>query len=795
VDEAGSLNPAAGFRPDTVRGADRLDIRREALTLAMVLAHKDVEPPISVGLFGDWGSGKSFFMGEMRELIEGLSRRSREVGGRFCEDVVQLEFNAWHYMDSDLWASLAREIFEGLATKLADREKPKLNLERERLRAATQSTKDLIAATDVQVADVQRRLDETQRQLNDVEQQRASVVADVARATVTAVLHTPEVEQQLRTVASQLRIDQAGRSAAELKKQIDDLTGLARWMRALAGGLAMRWKGLLVGLLLVAAGAFVLYEVTRVSGSRIAAAMTRFVAIAGPLTLALATVGKSARAVLGRAEAFRQSLEDNLERQKEARTREIEEKQRPLEEARQRLEEQQTRQKRELERLRKLSRELEGLDASRQLVDFIRQRDASGDYRKRLGTVARASQDFKRLSDLMARAALARKRKAEGQSTEEDEEDARLPRIDRIVLYIDDLDRCPEKKVVDVLQAVHLLLAYPLFVVVVGVDPRWLLHSLEEHSGAFRMSLEPGEEEQDRKSAEWRSTSLNYLEKIFQIPYTLRPMDPDGFKRLVDDLSASKTTAGMGATSPPLASPPPPLTPSFVSPAETPSLIAVPSPPAAFAPAAEVKPISSPIIMPQPIAYASPQSQDAAPATPARSPQDVLDEMLLDPNPSALELDERERDFMSRLFELIPTPRAAKRFVNVYRLIRASIATPSELRWFLEDREFVAVQVLLAMVTGAPAEASEILRELLARPAHGAWNVKWWDLVDGVVKRGGDKPGWHWLHARLQSLRDDTEVPRNCKGFRKWADDVARYSFYSGRVLLGPQPSAPERKA
>ena len=34
-------------------------------------------------------------------------------------------------------------------------------------------------------------------------------------------------------------------------------------------------------------------------------------------------------------------------------------------------------------------------------------------------------------------------------------------------------------QVVDVLQAVHLLLALDLFVVVVGVDPRWLVHSLQ----------------------------------------------------------------------------------------------------------------------------------------------------------------------------------------------------------------------------------------------------------------------------------------------------------------------------
>ncbi len=47
-----------------------------------------------------------------------------------------------------------------------------------------------------------------------------------------------------------------------------------------------------------------------------------------------------------------------------------------------------------------------------------------------------------------------------------------LPELNRIVLYIDDLDRCPPKRVVEVLQAVHLLLAFELFVVVVGVDAR-----------------------------------------------------------------------------------------------------------------------------------------------------------------------------------------------------------------------------------------------------------------------------------------------------------------------------------
>lgn len=38
------------------------------------------------------------------------------------------------------------------------------------------------------------------------------------------------------------------------------------------------------------------------------------------------------------------------------------------------------------------------------------------------------------------------------------------PPLQRIILYVDNLDRCPPEKVVDVLRAAHLLLALPLFI-------------------------------------------------------------------------------------------------------------------------------------------------------------------------------------------------------------------------------------------------------------------------------------------------------------------------------------------
>jgi NTE family protein len=56
----------AGYVSDSVFGPDQLDIADDVQSLCTVLLAERVEPPLSVGLFGDWGSGKSFFMQKMR---------------------------------------------------------------------------------------------------------------------------------------------------------------------------------------------------------------------------------------------------------------------------------------------------------------------------------------------------------------------------------------------------------------------------------------------------------------------------------------------------------------------------------------------------------------------------------------------------------------------------------------------------------------------------------------------------------------------------------------------------------
>ncbi|MEV6965599.1 hypothetical protein AB0M47_10815 [Hamadaea sp. NPDC051192] len=84
--------------------------------------------------------------------------------------------------------------------------------------------------------------------------------------------------------------------------------------------------------------------------------------------------------------------------------------------------------------------QLEEVQPDRLLMNFIEERNRSGDYRSQLGTIALLRRDFIRLDEL-----LRRSRFEEGGSTT----------VDRIVLYVDDLDRCSSERVVDVLTPGH----------------------------------------------------------------------------------------------------------------------------------------------------------------------------------------------------------------------------------------------------------------------------------------------------------------------------------------------------
>ena len=77
----------------------------------------------------------------------------------------------------------------------------------------------------------------------------------------------------------------------------------------------------------------------------------------------------------------------------------------------------------------------------------------------------------------------------------------------RLVVFIDDLDRCISEKTVDIVEAIKLFLNVPLSVFVIGADKKRIEEGIIARYG--------------EKSEGWAG---NYLEKVIQIPFILPPL-------------------------------------------------------------------------------------------------------------------------------------------------------------------------------------------------------------------------------------------------------------------------------
>jgi hypothetical protein len=312
---------------------------------------------------------------------------------------------------------------------------------------------------------------------------------------------------------------------------------------------------------------------------------------------------------------------------------------------------------------------------------FLNESDELRGYEREIGMVGRLRRSFQRLDDLMAAQV------DPGRETRDD-----LPVLDRIILYIDDLDRLREDQVVKVLEAVGLLLQFRLFVVVVAVDARWL-------EGALRQFYH------GQLGREGQAGPGDYLEKIFQVPFWLpRLAGGESFRGLARVLLPEGTAMDARGGEPVAA---PPQAPSA----------------------------------PEDDAYAldpdeAPQPGDAASVeTRAAAVERVT-------------LTQPEVEVLTTLMPLAATgPRGAKRFVNLYRLARAS-RSGEELRRFLgEDGEapdFPALAFLLAVTCGCTAAEWAAIYRFLSHEwvswVEPGRVISWIDVETGLIERYKPSP-------------------------------------------------------
>jgi hypothetical protein len=105
-----------------------------------------------------------------------------------------------------------------------------------------------------------------------------------------------------------------------------------------------------------------------------------------------------------------------------------------------------------------------------------------------------------------------------------------LEPVARILVMVDDLDRCEPEKAVEMLQAVNLLLNFNSFIVCLGIDARILARAVEKHYEGLL--------------GEAGASGYEYLDKIVQIPFQIPARSEDDIKTFI--------ASQMGNPAPPL---------------------------------------------------------------------------------------------------------------------------------------------------------------------------------------------------------------------------------------------------
>ena len=570
-------NLAQALANDQADGDDLLNISAEVYALADTLLLREVHAPLAVGIMGGWGSGKSFVMNLLKKRMAAIRTRRVSQGWPpylkdvprppFVGHIYQISFNAWTYAKSNLWASLMHTIFFELNRQISlekvfskgstdsmllggdvyknlyeddyqikeaeygkeAREIMDGNLLWLSMREQKQAEIQLLRNIEGEIANWKSgREKANQKQLEEIQKE----IGDQAHFAAAEIL-----KKKANVLADQV-LDERGRNLLLMKNldvsQVEELLSSLRSMQttwsyiltvirkssknsALALLLAVFLVGSLVTNFPTVADLLKMDFLARL--------VTQFAAIVAAAIPVVRLASNWSLRIKEIVQEYQASVDMEMANWRATRDARIAEKQAADEAEVQKifndagltLDE-------KLEKLKLLAGknvaandkivevlQTRAEDQRRKvgptahylsLLEFVRSRLDEASYEGQLGLMHQVKRDFDELTASMMR--------------NNQETNKLLPRGEpRIVLFIDDLDRCPPARVVQVLEAVQLLLNTKLFVIVLGLDTRYVTRALEkEYKEILQHEGDP--------------SGLDYIEKIIQIPYRVRPMEPAG---------------------------------------------------------------------------------------------------------------------------------------------------------------------------------------------------------------------------------------------------------------------------
>jgi len=656
-------NLRTGYLAESVNIDDKLGIENETRAFAYLVADKKTKPPFSIGLIGDWGSGKSFFMKNMQKHVDKL------IGSPgYCENIAQIDFNAWHVSDANLWASVVDHIFTGIWKKMNleedDREKDRMKVN-DKLKEA----KGALFEAERELKNKYKALQQAQKEQILLNKKYAinQYITDKRKETLSSLAKLIGWEKPLESVRN---LDMSFKELRNSSQRIYSILSTALKGKTLLSSLP--WISIIIilaCLLFICGNRFefeFLRDFTKIIASVGGIAGSILSAILVPIQKANVNVKK----FVDELESTLNEYENNapLKNRLVSCTTEYQLIQDRVTQLR--------------DGIAKLEEVKSNLDPSKLLISFIEQRAHSETYRSQQGIISLVRRDFEKLSELM---------------TDWNKNGKDFPKkikpVDRILLYVDDLDRCSHEKVVQTLEVIHLLLALDLFIVIVGVDSRWLLRSLDVQYGKL-LSSSSDQDENYRIS-----TPQNYLEKIFQVTFALSSMEKEGFRQYIQYLTGDDA----------------------INPPEKKEI--------KYDQEIDLKKTGTPKQTSK--EKKSITRDDEIPAKNVRNnidgsissvQKEILGKNILKENEAirVYSIQEPEQKYSQLLFPLIQTPRIAKRIANVYRLIKtlASLNDLEEIE--KENGRHRPILMLLAVLYDFPQISELLFRNLSERTIIGS---------------------------------------------------------------------------
>ena len=502
--------PYAGYVPSFSNDrtfADLIGMERDAQALAALCSLKELTPPMAIGLFGPWGSGKSTFMNFIQDRVRTLTDPATNPDGF---RILQIEFDAWSHADAEnLWASLTAGLFDQIGEQLSA-EAP--NAGAALMKAIARRIGSDSSKIAPELKDIENAEQELRAKRDGLENARTMATPRLAAASglVNELATAAKTDD-----ASKDRLTQLSKSFGINNVDPEALAGAASTLLAMPSKVALGallarrnarspeiWGYAMAAVVGVFALAVLFWKYADPALFEDYLAASPWLAMVMGLLVGAARI---ATVVIAPVLKFGADFDERVRMEEKNRRESILAAENALTEAQKRLDELNSQKSAAETFAVSYGPAAEGRSPAGLLRYFITYSPELAEIRKKLGLLSTVRRCFETLEDIM-------RGLRQGETNDAIPPEAR---IDRIIVYIDDLDRCSENHVVQVLQAVQLLLAFELFVVVVAVDARWL---------EAAVSKVHGEQLAAPNAPAGSATVADYLEKIFQLPVWIRPL-------------------------------------------------------------------------------------------------------------------------------------------------------------------------------------------------------------------------------------------------------------------------------